>query len=330
MFSWGWGPVSHTFSAGWNSVIFHTFGEICVKIKSLAPQLQGWNLTPPGETNLILGPNYRGSHIDSSSQVNVSFPPCPAVLFLHKGPGEIWSPRWEHTEFGLHMAELQMSRVVDHVVTWSFEWTKWMFFHVVFLPGPSSLGANWCRYRASIHHPLWSNWHPLEGAGMFFLLISLPRAGGEKWLFINYWIRVDWLIAGCDMFSCQKGLGMFCVVVVVVVVVLVLVLVLVLEPSFLGSHVSFRGVYLILSGTRSICIPYVPTWYVASRRVGPCGPTAARCVSPQSMRTCSTNTAGKPSPLRNFGPIPGTDCGGRGSQQGWRALRGFVSENSKM
>ena len=53
-------------------------------------------------------------------------------LFLHQGPGEISSPRWEHTEFGLHMAELQMSRVVDHVVTWPFEWTKRMFFMLFF------------------------------------------------------------------------------------------------------------------------------------------------------------------------------------------------------
>ncbi len=27
-------------------------------------------------------------------------------------------------------------------------------------------GAKWCRYRVSIHHPLGSNWHPLEGAGI--------------------------------------------------------------------------------------------------------------------------------------------------------------------
>ena len=73
-----------------------------------------------------------------------------------------------------------------------------MFFHVVFLPGPSTLGANWCRYRVSIHHRLWSNWHPSEGAGMFFLLISLPRAGGEKWLFINYIKLLD----QCGLIDC--------------------------------------------------------------------------------------------------------------------------------
>ena len=34
------------------------------------------------------------------------------------------------------------------------------------VPGPSSLGAKWFRYRVSIHHPLGFNWHPLEGAGI--------------------------------------------------------------------------------------------------------------------------------------------------------------------
>ena len=34
------------------------------------------------------------------------------------------------------------------------------------LPGPSSLGAKWFRYRVSIYHPLGFNWHPLEGDGI--------------------------------------------------------------------------------------------------------------------------------------------------------------------
>ena len=33
------------------------------------------------------------------------------------------------------------------------------------LPGPSSLGAKWFRYRVSIQHPLGFNCHPVEGAG---------------------------------------------------------------------------------------------------------------------------------------------------------------------
>ena len=37
---------------------------------------------------------------------------------------------------------------------------------IFFIPGPSSLGAKWFRYRVSIYHPLGFNGHPLEGAGM--------------------------------------------------------------------------------------------------------------------------------------------------------------------
>ena len=33
-----------------------------------------------------------------------------------------------------------------------------------YVPGPSSLGAKWFRYRVSIHHPFGLNWHPLEVA----------------------------------------------------------------------------------------------------------------------------------------------------------------------
>ena len=42
-----------------------------------------------------------------------------------------------------------------------------MFLEGVYIPGPSSLGAKWFRYRVSIHHPLGFNWHSLEGAGNF-------------------------------------------------------------------------------------------------------------------------------------------------------------------
>ena len=38
-----------------------------------------------------------------------------------------------------------------------------------FLPGPSSLGAKWFRYRVSIYHPLGFDWHPLEGAASWWL-----------------------------------------------------------------------------------------------------------------------------------------------------------------
>ena len=37
----------------------------------------------------------------------------------------------------------------------------------LFIPGPSSLGEKWFRYRVSITHPLGFNWHPLEGPGIY-------------------------------------------------------------------------------------------------------------------------------------------------------------------
>ena len=46
------------------------------------------------------------------------------------------------------------------------------------IPGPSSLGAKWYRYRVSIHHLVGFNWHPLEGAGvheLLFWLLSPPE-----------------------------------------------------------------------------------------------------------------------------------------------------------
>ena len=41
----------------------------------------------------------------------------------------------------------------------------WPLIKCEYIPGPSSLGAKWFRYRVSINHPLGFNWHPLEGAG---------------------------------------------------------------------------------------------------------------------------------------------------------------------
>eukprot|EP00434_Breviolum_minutum_P000941 symbB.v1.2.000828.t1/scaffold49.1/size384103/12 len=63
-------------------------------------------------TSSALGRSWTSDSLDTDVSAEV---PCERVP-VTPGPGEIWSPRWEHTEFGLHMAELQMSRVVDHVV----------------------------------------------------------------------------------------------------------------------------------------------------------------------------------------------------------------------
>ena len=46
-----------------------------------------------------------------------------------------------------------------------------MYIYIyIFIPGPSSLGAKWFRYRVSITHPLGFNWHPLEGPGIYIYI----------------------------------------------------------------------------------------------------------------------------------------------------------------
>ena len=51
-------------------------------------------------------------------------------------------------------------------------YTMHLLNYVKFIPGPSSLGAKWFRYRVSIYHPLGFNWHPLEGAGFFYSFLT--------------------------------------------------------------------------------------------------------------------------------------------------------------
>ena len=43
----------------------------------------------------------------------------------------------------------------------------------IYIPGPSSSGAKWFRYRVSIYHPLGFKWHPLEGAGTVCIYIYI-------------------------------------------------------------------------------------------------------------------------------------------------------------
>ena len=50
----------------------------------------------------------------------------------------------------------------------------YIIYIYVYIPGPSSLGAKWFRFRVSIHHSLRFNWHPLEGAGIcIYIYIDL-------------------------------------------------------------------------------------------------------------------------------------------------------------
>ncbi len=64
------------------------------------------------------------------------------------------------------------------------------------VPGPSSLGAKWFRYRVSIRHPWGYNWHPLEGA--------------DRYIYIYYtWILWECLTLSPVRPRCHAGLTAF-------------------------------------------------------------------------------------------------------------------------
>ena len=69
-------------------------------------------------------------------------------------------------QFGTNMPENWLR---DRRYQWKLKLKILLFFqlNMLYIPGPSSSGAKWFRYRVSIHHPLGFNWHPLEGAGIY-------------------------------------------------------------------------------------------------------------------------------------------------------------------